>query len=106
MFVIYINVNYFCVNFKTIVMKNKILHFNIDVPAFIKELQENATKEQSYVMRAPMETLKSKLAQIAKRASEINDPELNILMLETKLYEVEHSEIYNLIEKQKQLLNK
>lgn len=81
------------------------LYFNIDVPSFLTELQQNASKAQSYVMRAPMNILKTKLAKIAERAIELDDPQLNILMLETKLYEVEHDKIQELIQKQKDRIN-
>jgi hypothetical protein len=82
-----------------------MLYFNIDVPSFLSELQKNATTAQSYVMKAPMNILKTKLAMIAERAIELDDPQLNILMLETKLYEVEHNDIQKLIQKQKDRIN-
>jgi len=84
---------------------SSMLYFNIDVPSFLSELQKNATTAQSYVMKAPMNILKTKLAMIAERAIELDDPQLNILMLETKLYEVEHNDIQKLIQKQKDRIN-
>jgi hypothetical protein len=88
-------------------MKSKQLHFNIDIPNFLKEIQENSTPKQNYVMRAPMEIMKTKLALITKRASELNDPKLNILMLETKLYEVEnHKDIHELIKQQEDRISR
>ena len=84
-------------------MKNP-LYFNIDVPAFLNELQANSTPNQGYVMTIPMAILKTKLAQIAQIATRLNDPELNILKLETKLFEVNHKEVSKLIEEQRQRL--
>jgi hypothetical protein len=89
------------------IMKSKQLYFNIDIPNFLKEIQGNSTLQQSYVMRAPMEIMKTKLALITKRASELNDPKLNILMLETKLYEVEnHEDIPELIKQQEDRISR
>ena len=76
------------------------LHFNIDVPQLITEISSN---NSTWALTKPLEVLQTKLALIAKRAIEIDDPELNVLMLETKLYEVEnHTDISNLIKTQKE----
>ena len=78
--------------------KDNEMHFNIDTPALIKEIAANNDLKMAQV---PLRLLLGKLGQIALRATELNDPELNILMLEMKLYEIPHNDIYDHIEKQK-----
>lgn len=86
-------------------MKNneEKFEFNIDVPQLISEIFENNPGMD--IFKIPFTVLQSKLRKLAKRAIELNDPELNILMLEMKLYDVEkHSEIRPLIEEQRKLI--
>jgi len=78
--------------------KDNEMHFNIDTPALIKEIAGNPDLRFA---QTPLRLLLGKLGQIALRATELNDPELNILMLEMKLYEVPHKDIYTQIENQK-----
>ena len=78
------------------------LHFNIDLPQLLRETYES--NDGMGVFKVPISVAQNKLAQISQRAIELDDPQLNILMLETKLYEVEHSDIIELIKKQKQRL--
>jgi len=80
------------------------LYFNVDLPAYLKEMQMLSPEGCSYILGVPMAVVATKLTQIAQRASELDDPMLNILMLETKLYEVVHSELNDLIKKQKERL--
>ena len=81
---------------------NGSLYFNVDLPAYLAELQNISTDGVSYILGTPMSVVCTKLTQIAQRASELDDPMLNVLMLETKLYEVEdHSKLSELIKEQK-----
>lgn len=78
------------------------MHFNVDLPQLIVEISNNTGM---WAVRMPLRITQIKLELIAKRASELNDPQLNILMLETKLYHADtHTEITDLIEQQKKRL--
>jgi len=79
---------------------NESLYFNIDLPQLIIEIGNNVP--QASVFRQPLKVLQAKLAAIASRAIELDDPELNILMLECKLYDVCHDDIQKYISEQKQ----
>jgi len=83
-------------------MKNKV-QFNLDVPQLLIEITNN---ENIGILKIPLNILREKLVKVGEVAIKLNDPELNILMLEMKIYEMEHSKIYDEIEKQKQLLKK
>lgn len=50
-------------------------------------LQEVLNNQGAGVLRQPMTILSRLLAQVAERASEINDPALNMLMLRLTLYD-------------------
>ena len=80
------------------------LYFNIDTPELIKEIATG--HKGSWVLKIPLMTLQAKLALVAKRAIELDDPKLNVLMLEMKLYEVEQSKINSLIKNQKERTKK
>lgn len=77
------------------------LHFNLDAPQLLEEITNN---ENIGILKIPLNVLRMKLANVAGIAIELDDPKLNIAMLEMKLYEVEHTEIHGLIEQQKKRL--
>ena len=83
-------------------MAIETLHFNIDLPAFLKEVFES--NNQMGPFKIPIVVLQSKLIRLATIATKINNPELNILMLEMKLYDVKHKEIYKKIKEQQKLI--
>ena len=63
------------------------LEFKINTPAFLKEVfDQNPTL--GGVLFVPINTLQGYLAQIAERASELNDPKLNAIMCQMALYAV------------------
>ena len=63
--------------------------FRINTPAFLKEITDNAIGANGGgVLFIPMNVLRIKLLKVAKRASELNDPELNKIMAEMALYAV------------------
>lgn len=64
----------------------KDLHFDIDLPSFLK-ITENSEREQG-IHDARWGIFKIHLDNIAARASEINDPVLNLIMLRMNMYEV------------------
>ena len=59
--------------------------FDVDTPQFLKEAALNC-KGGIYVVC--WECFRMLLAQVAQRATELNDPVLNVLMLRLNLYEV------------------
>jgi len=80
------------------------MHFNIDLPQMLVEISQN---KGMWALIKPLQITQIKLSLIAKRAIELDDPELNILMLETKLYHTDkHSDVTDLIEQQRKRLNK
>ena len=74
--------------------------WKVDLPAFIKEIKD-CTKNGPYAKT--YEILASILAAVAERAIELNDPALNILMLQLALYEDTH---INFLEKVQKLREK
>ena len=64
----------------------KDLHFDIDLPSFLK-ITENSEREQG-IHDARWVIFKIHLDNIAERASEINDPVLNLIMLRMNMYDV------------------
>jgi len=79
------------------------LEFNVDLPALLYEVLEG--HPSGGVLRIPFVVLSDLLAKVAKRASELNDPDLNILMLKLKLYEAGHYQIQKLIQEQEKRKN-
>jgi len=79
----------------------KTVHFKCHVPNLLKEVTENALVKNAGVLRTPLNVFRNYLGLIAQRAAQIDDPELNILMLETALYEGTPSELSEAIEQQK-----
>jgi len=77
------------------------LHFNLDAPQLLVEITNN---ENIGILKIPLNVLRMKLANVATIAIELDDPKLNILMLEMKLYEVEQTKIPDLIRQQKERL--
>lgn len=68
-------------------------HFCIHVPNFLKEVYDNAVRpEDKQALNIPMSIFAKYLNSIADRCSQINDPILNRLMVETTLYAVSDPE--------------
>ena len=80
----------------------KKLYFNVDVPQLIKEISNN---NEVACLSVPLTILQKKLRKLTERAIELDDPELNIIMLEMKLYEVNHSRISALIKIQQERID-
>jgi len=74
------------------------LGFRVNTMGLLEEICQ--TTEKNGVLFVPLNTFKSLLAKVAQRATEINDPQLNILMLALNLYEVKPEKIVEAIEKQ------
>lgn len=74
----------------------------IDTPAFTKELIEGHPSPGPLI--TGMNLFRAVLCKVAARASELDDPQLNILMLRLRLYEAEHADIIPLIKEQENRL--
>ena len=71
-------------------MSKKELEWKINTPAVLKEALLN---EGASILRVPFKILLSILAEVAQRAIELDDPEMNALMCRLALYE--ESDPYN-----------
>lgn len=79
------------------------MQFDIDLPAFLKEVIENSGQR----LYAPTwNILKIHLLNLAQRATELNDPILNVLMLRMNFYEVPAQDRHKIIEKIKEEIEK
>lgn len=83
--------------------KDDPLHFRVDTPALLREIMVN---DVMACLRVPINVFQNLLAQVADRATELNDPRLNVLMLELNLYEVPPTEIVAAIARQNRLVNR
>lgn len=79
------------------------LSFDVNTPQFIKEACENVNGGMYAVCR---NIFKSLLAQVAERATELNDPVLNTLMIRLNLYEIPNKERYKIIKQLKEMYDK
>jgi hypothetical protein len=66
--------------------KDKQMEFKVNTPQLIKEIFECYPNGQGDIFRIPFNVLQALLAQVASRASELNDPVLNALMCRMALY--------------------
>lgn len=70
--------------------------FDVDTPRFLKEVIENSDCK---IYGACWNIFRSLLVQVAQRATELNDPIMNVLMLRLNLYEVPVEERHKIIDK-------
>lgn len=83
-------------------MGNK-LNFDVNTPQFLKEACENANVGMYAVC---WDIFKNLLAQVAERATELNDPVLDTLMIRLNLYEIPNKDRYKVIEQLKEMYDK
>ena len=69
--------------------------FDVNTPWFLKEAAENCNGGMYAICWNIFRTL---IAMVAERATELNDPIMNVLMLRLNLYEVPNSERHKIIE--------
>jgi hypothetical protein len=79
------------------------MSFDVDTPRFIKEIVENSGTTMYAVCFNIFNAL---LAKVAERATELNDPVLNTLMIRMNLYEIPNNQRYEIIRKMEELYNK
>ena len=70
--------------------------FDVDTPRFLREASENC---EGGMYAVCWNVFSSLLAMVAERATELNDPILNVLMMRLNLYEVPNNERHKIIEK-------
>lgn len=71
------------------------MQFNVNTPGFLKEAAENCNGGMYAVCWNIFRTL---IAMVAERATKLNDPIMNVLMLRLNLYEVPNEERHKIIE--------
>lgn len=79
------------------------LSFDVNTPQFIKEACENSRDGMYGVC---WNIFRNLIAQVAERATELNDPVLNTLMIRLNLYEIPNKERYKIIKKLKEMYEK
>lgn len=80
------------------------MQFRVDTVSLLKEIADAGIPRNMGVLKIPINIFKDLLADVAQRATEINDPRLNILMLRLALYEVPNSKIQEMIEHMEKLV--
>lgn len=73
----------------------KELYFDVNVPQFIKEVSE-CSRDGMYPVC--WNIFRNLLAMVAERATELNDPILNVLMIRMNLYDVKVKDRHKIIE--------
>lgn len=77
------------------------MEFRVDTAALLNEIFDNAVPLSMGVLKIPINVFRNLLVQVAARAIEIDDPELNILMLNLSLYDVDPNDAPYVIDQQK-----
>lgn len=79
----------------------KDLTFRVETDLLLREIIDCAMPRNMGILKIPINIFRRLLVQVAQRAIEIDDPQLNILMLSLGLYEVHPEKVTEEIEKQK-----
>ena len=66
-------------------MKEIHAQWKVNTPQLLREILVN---NQTQILARPLQIFAGILGQVASRASELNDPELNALMCRLALYEI------------------
>jgi len=88
------------------IKKTRDIGFRVHTVNLLQDIIVNQIGHSAGVLKVPLNQFQRLLALAAERATELNDPELNIIMLSLGLYEVDSLEISKAIESQIKLLNK
>lgn len=83
-------------------MGKEELTFNVSTVDLLNEVVNCALPPNMGVLKIPLNIFKNLLCQVAERAIEIDDPQLNVLMLKLGLYEVSPRDIPRTIETQQE----
>jgi hypothetical protein len=76
------------------------LGFRVHVPKLMHEIADSGLDRRHGILKIPLQVMMNWMARLAKKASEIDDPELNIIMLSMGMYEVDELQSSKLIEEQ------
>ena len=87
-------------------MENETLEFRVDTNQLLTEITEFGLPRTMGVLFRPINIFRNYLCKVAERATQLNDPKLNVLMLSLGLYEVSPKDVVSAIEKQKALIEK
>ena len=80
------------------------MQFRVDTVSLLTEIADAGLDRGMGVLKIPINIFKDLLADVAQRATELNDPRLNILMLRLALYEVPNNKIPEMIEHMEKLV--
>lgn len=76
-------------------MENIGKYVHVNTPELIKQVFDNPG---TAIMKIPFNTVLKLLYAVAQRATELHDPQLDILMLRLNLYEAKPEDIASLID--------
>lgn len=79
--------------------------FRVDTVGLLSEIAAAAMDRKMGVLKIPLNQFVYLLSKLGERATELNDPELNVWMLSLGLYEVPASEIPKAIDYQLSLIH-
>lgn len=86
-------------------MDKNYMIFSVNTIGLLTEIVDSGLDIRMGVLKTPVNIFINLLGQVAERASELNDPKLNVLMLRLWLYEASAEDINKLIEEQLKLIN-
>ena len=86
-------------------MDKNYMTFSVNTIGLLTEIVDSGLDRSMGVFKTPINLFRQLLVQVAERATELNDPKLNIIMLRLWLYEASPEEIPKLIEEQFKLIN-
>lgn len=62
------------------------LEWRVNTPAFLKEIFDGYPSENGAILFQPLNIFREVLVEVAERASQLNDPIMNALMVRLSLY--------------------
>lgn len=84
---------------------DKALYFRVDTMKLLHEIADGALAlGKMGVLKVPLNVLRINLGIAAEIATRINDPELNIAMIDLGLYEIPYDKVVKTIEAQRKLI--
>ena len=86
-------------------MDKNYMTFSVNTIGLLTEIVESGLDIRMGVLKTPINIFRNLLGQVAERATELNDPKLNVLMLRLWLYEASPEDLPKLIEEQLKLIN-
>lgn len=80
------------------------LTFRVDTLKLLNEIADCAMPREMGILKVPLNIFRILLAQATQRAIELNDPKLNICMLNLGLYDVPPQEVAKRVKEQELLI--